>query len=68
MLALAGVPLMTFGVVIGTAAAYYGIRSLRQLRAMGESGGRSRAVLAIVAGILEAGFSGFILVAAFSRP
>jgi len=65
MLALAGVPLMAFGVVLGTAAAFYGIRSLRQLRAMGESGGRARAAVAIVAGILEMGVSGFLIVSAF---
>jgi hypothetical protein len=65
MLALAGVPLMAFGVVLGSAAAFYGIRSLRQLRAMGESGGRARAIVSIVAGLAEMGVSGFLIVSAF---
>jgi hypothetical protein len=66
-LALAGVPLMAFGVVLGPAAAFYGIRSLRQLRAMGESGGRTRATLSIVAGLLEMGVSAFVIISAFAR-
>jgi hypothetical protein len=65
LLALAGVPLMAMGAAIGPAAVYYGIRSLRQLRQMGDSKGRGRAVLAIVAGVAEAAFGGFIIVAAF---
>jgi hypothetical protein len=65
MLALLGLPMMMFGAVIGPAAAFYGVRSLRQLRAMGESGGRTRAVLAILAGLFEATVSVFLLASAF---
>jgi hypothetical protein len=66
MLALAGVPLMGFGVVLGPIAAYYGVRSLRQLKQMGETKGRVRAGVAIFAGVCEMGVSGFILYSAFS--
>jgi hypothetical protein len=65
MLALLGVPMMFFGVIIGPAAAFYGVRSLRQLKAMGETGGRARAVLAIVAGLCEATVGVFMLVSMF---
>ncbi len=66
MLALAGVPLMMFGVVLGPFAAYYGVRSLRQLRQMGETKGRARAAVAIVAGLCEMGLGGFLLYSAFT--
>jgi len=65
MLALLGVPMMFFGAIIGPAAAFYGVRSLRQLKAMGETGGRARAILAILAGIGEATVSVFMLVSMF---
>jgi hypothetical protein len=67
MLALAGIPLMTLGLVIGPAAIYYSIRSMRQKKAMGETDGRLGAALSIVAGLLETGFSGFLLYAIVAK-
>jgi hypothetical protein len=65
MLALVGVPLMSFGVVIGPVAVYYAIRSLRQLKEMGETKGRARAIIAIVAGLLEFAGGGFLVYSIF---
>jgi len=42
------------GPLLGPLAAYYGLRSLRQLREMGEQEGRLRAWLAMAAGVLVA--------------
>ena len=61
ILAVAGVPLVTMGVVIGPAAVYYAIRSLRQLRAMGETTGRARAFVAMASGVCELGFGVFFV-------
>jgi hypothetical protein len=66
MLALAGVPLMAFGVVIGPLAAYYGVRSLRQLKQMGETKGRVRASVAIAAGLGEMAMGSFVVYSMFS--
>ena len=60
-LALAGIPLMVFGLAIGPAAIYYGLRALKQLRQMGESSGRARARIAIAAGVLETGVGGLFI-------
>jgi uncharacterized paraquat-inducible protein A len=60
-LVAAGVPLMAFGLAIGPAAVYYGVRSWRQLAQMGESGGRLRALSAIVLGLAETAFGAFFL-------
>lgn len=63
--AIVGLPLIVFGLAIGPAAIYYGLRSLKQLRQMGETTGRARAVIAILAGLLEAGVGGFMLASVF---
>jgi len=60
--AIVGLPLMALGLAIGPAAIYYGIRSLKQLSQMGETTGRARAVIAILAGVFETGIGGFLLV------
>lgn len=65
--AIAGLLLLVFGLAIGPAAIYYGVRSLRQLSQMGETTGRARAVIAILAGLLETGFGGLMLVSMFAR-
>ncbi len=52
--AVLGVLFWIIGPVLGPVAAYYGFRSLRQLREMGEPGGRLGAWVAILAGALEA--------------
>ncbi len=59
--ALAGLPLLALGAAIGPAAIYFGVRSLRQLREMGESTGRARALFAILAGTAETGFGVFMV-------
>jgi hypothetical protein len=59
--ALVGFPFMALGAAIGPAAVYYGVRSLRQLREMGETAGRARAVFAILAGTAEAAFGVFVI-------
>jgi uncharacterized paraquat-inducible protein A len=65
--AIAGLLLWVFGLIIGPVAIYYGIRSLKQLRQMGESGGRARAVIAILAGLVETGLGGFFVVSMVAR-
>ena len=59
--ALAGLPLLALGAAIGPAAIYFGVRSLKQLREMGETTGRARALFAILAGTAEAGFGVFMV-------
>jgi hypothetical protein len=65
--AIVGLPLIAFGLAIGPAAIYYGVRSLKQLRQMGETTGRARAVIAILAGLVETSFGGFMLFSIFAR-
>jgi hypothetical protein len=60
-MALVGFPFMAFGAAIGPATIYYGVRSLRQLREMGETSGRARAVIAILAGTAEAAVGVFVI-------
>jgi uncharacterized paraquat-inducible protein A len=65
--AIAGLLMWVFGLLIGPVAIYYGIRSLRQLRQMGETGGRARAVIAILAGLVETALGGFFVVSMVAR-
>lgn len=64
--AIAGLLLMVFGLAIGPAAIYYGVRSLKQLRQMGETAGRARAVIAILAGLFETGIGGYLVLSMFA--
>jgi hypothetical protein len=66
MLALVGFPLMLFGAVIGPVAIYYGVRSLRQLKAMGESKGKVRAWVAMAAGLAEMVLGIFVVYSMFT--
>jgi hypothetical protein len=60
-LALAGLLFFWAGILFGPAVIYCSVRSLKQLREMGEVGGRLRSVLALVVGLAETGFGAFIL-------
>jgi hypothetical protein len=53
-MALVGIVVIFVGILAGPAAVYYGMKSLRQKREMGETDGRAGVWLAIVLGALEA--------------
>jgi hypothetical protein len=60
-LAVLGLLIWPFAVAIGPAAVYYGVRSILQKRARGESEGTGSAVVAIVVGLLQAVLGVFLL-------
>ena len=59
--ALFGCLLMILGILFGPLAIYYGVKGLKQKKAMGESDGLTGLWLAIVVGVVEAGVGVFFV-------
>jgi len=62
-IAVVGVPMIAFGLLIGPIAIVYSIRGIRQNRALSETSYRVRGILAIILGVIEVGVGCCVLLA-----